>query len=288
MWFPTKVSSRTWWDSAKRLAGITEFVVHDCVDVVLVPFMKLRSACGHGVLGVEHGGQFLVLHFDEGESLFRRSFVHRRHGGHLVPDIPHGVLGQHVFVVSRRRDAVLRIGHVGAGEHRQDPVQRFGPGRVDALDPAMGDGGTEDLAVNHVRERDIARINGPSRHFVVGVDARDGDTDGVMLRPGRTLPFPLFFASAISVLAAVLHGAQNTGVPGAAAHVARQRFFYLFVGGIRLLFKQRGGGGDHTRRAETALYAALVHERLLQRGRFTVIRQTFHRGDGLARHFGSQ
>ena len=112
------------------LEDVVRRVLNPGVDVLAA--MKLRGAGKHGLLGVEHGGKHLVVHFHQPAALLRGGLGFGDHGGDPLADEPRdvvehvGVVGIDVeIVVTGRREGPPR--HVLPGENRMDPRQRRAP-----------------------------------------------------------------------------------------------------------------------------------------------------------------
>ena len=88
------------------------------------PRVQCRSVRLHGLVGVEHRIQLLVLNVDEQQRLFSHSLGLGRNRGHLLADEPHHVPGQHRHVPQPA--AHQRIGQVGGGDHRMNSRHRLG------------------------------------------------------------------------------------------------------------------------------------------------------------------
>src|SRR5512135_388264 len=78
------------------------------------------------------------------------------------------------------------------------------------------------------------------------------------------------------------HRLDNLHVARAAAEVARERRAHVVFGRMRIAPQQSFGGHDHPRRAETALRAEVLVERLLQSIDATADRETLDRLHALA------
>ena len=70
----------------------------------------------------------------------------------------------------------------------------------------------------------------------------------------------------------------------AAAEIIFQARADVLLRRLRIEFQQADPGENHARRAKAALHPVVVHERLLQRMQFPVLRQTLDGDDFLARH----
>src|SRR5258708_25746936 len=73
---------------------------------------------------------------------------------------------------------------------------------------------------------------------------------------------------------------DDLAVTGAAAQIARDGVADLYFAWARILVEQRLGGEHDARRAEAALRAAMLHQRLLQRMQSAAGRKALDRGDG--------
>src|SRR6266545_895957 len=80
----------------------------------------------------------------------------------------------------------------------------------------------------------------------------------------------------------VLDSLDDLDVARAAAQMADQCFADVVLARIRVLVQQRLGGEDETRRAESALHAAFLHERCLDLIENPAFGETFDRLDVLA------
>ena len=86
-------------------------------------------------------------------------------------------------------------------------------------------------------------------------------------------------ARVAAVLSGVLHGLDDVVVARAAAEVALEAEPDLLLGGVRVLLEQVDALHDHPRRAEPALEAVALAERLLHRVQLAVGGQPLDRGD---------
>src|SRR5216683_661420 len=104
---------------------------------------------------------------------------------------------------------------------------------------------------------------------------RGSSTRGT-LAPISLMPSPPFLDHA---LRRELHTLDDGLVAGAAADVARKLFPKLGVAQLHILPEQREGGHHEPRRAEPALEAVAVAERLLERMQRAVVLESLDRGD---------
>src|SRR5512142_1242888 len=76
-----------------------------------------------------------------------------------------------------------------------------------------------------------------------------------------------------------LHGLDDVLVAGAPAEVARHPVADLLLARVRVLLQQTVRARDHSRRAEAALQAVILVERLLQRVQLAALREALDRQD---------
>ena len=179
----------------EALLDVAEVPVHLGVDVVRVARVlrvDQRGAGGDRRLGVEDGGQLLVLDLDQAQRPLGRLLVDRGHGGHLVADVAHPLLGQDVLVVAGRAHAVARCrARPGPVITASTPGSAARPAGVDALDQPVGDGAAEDLAVDHARQAEVGGVLAAAgdlvRRVVAGHAVPDDGVVAVLLAcsPGR-------------------------------------------------------------------------------------------------------
>src|SRR6185503_16349636 len=74
------------------------------------------------------------------------------------------------------------------------------------------------------------------------------------------------------------HRRHDPPISRAPAKVPRQTYPDLLLGGIGVVSKERGRGDEHAGRAETALHAALLEERALERADLVLAGETFDGG----------
>ena len=135
------------------------------------------------VEGIEDAGQLLVVDLDQfGGAVgdLRRLGGDGDHGLALEADAirrQHRLGGEHG---SRRRlghaprqlHAQLVARHVGVGEDRRHTGKLRGRARVDPHDAGGGVGAPHDPPVEHPRQREIARVDGPAAHLLPRVRPR--------------------------------------------------------------------------------------------------------------------
>ena len=122
----------------------------------------------HGIEDVDHGGQDLVIDFDQGEGLIGRLLIDRRHAGDGVAAIEHFVARQDVIAnVLETSGPFAQINHIvliGRGkivrrDDRPHPLQSLGSGGVDGPNAGMGVGTPQNLAVKHAGQPGVAPVD---------------------------------------------------------------------------------------------------------------------------------
>src|SRR5262249_37356923 len=102
----------------------------------------------------------------------------------------------------------------------------------------------------------------------------------------RVTPIPLLPRRrrlALQAPSGIKRGRDDALVAGAAAQIAGDRDAHLLLGWVRIVAQELGQGGQHPGRAEAALQAMVVAERLLQRIELVrTWREPFDRRDGMA------
>ena len=114
----------------------------------------LRGVGGHRLLGFEDMRQHLIIHFNEVQCLLGRAFVDRRHGGHFVADETRRVIHDASAVIEPKTKP-LPLGRILVGHDRLNTGKGFRLAGVNALDPGMRMGASEDPAVEHCRDGEI-------------------------------------------------------------------------------------------------------------------------------------
>ncbi len=109
-----------------------EDVVRDVFDpgVDVLVAMNLRCAGNHGLLGVEHGGQHLVVEFHQPAALLGGGLGFGDHGGDPLADEPRDVV-EHVGVVGIDAEVVVT-------GRREGPPRHVVPGE-DGVDARNGE-----------------------------------------------------------------------------------------------------------------------------------------------------
>ena len=152
-------------------------VLQDVVGIVLV---KLGRPLLHGLLGVQHEGQHVVLHLQRPHALHGGHLVLRDDHRHIVAPVPHVAVQQmavgHVLMarvhgpwMACRGEGDVR--HVEAGDDLHHAVDGLGGAGIHGLHEAVGDLRMLDPHVQRVSGHQILIILGPSRGLVESVHA---------------------------------------------------------------------------------------------------------------------
>ncbi len=111
--------------------------------------MHLRSVLNAGCDGVEDSREVTVAHVDKGRGGKGDVPLLRQHHRHRLADIPHLVESEDRLVMKGR--AVIGVlddlGHVLAGQHRMDALDRSGRFGVDAGEHGVRLGAAHDSSV---------------------------------------------------------------------------------------------------------------------------------------------
>ncbi len=162
----------------------TEGVVDDPGDVVFPALVDDRGARFQRLLGIEHGGQHLVLHLDQVEGPFGSVDIDGGDCGDPVADVPR-LVGQYELIlvlplVCERRQTFRHhrtretaLGNVLVGDHSRHPRERLRLGGVDPDHPRVRMGAGEDPADEHPREGHVGSVHRSARRF--GGDVRTGE-----------------------------------------------------------------------------------------------------------------
>jgi len=251
-------------------------MVHAGVHVVLAArrVVDVRGAVSEGLEGVEQRRQKLVGDLDELHRPGCRGLVDGGHRRHLVAHEAHLLLGQHVLVVAGRADAVEHVRHVFAGDYGLDPGQGLGRGGVDRDDPRVRVRAGEDLAVEHVGQRDVFGEHGPTGDLGRSVGARVAAADHAacpVLVVGEGVRLGV-----AGMVPPVLDGLDDALVAAAAAQVAPEGLLDLVDRRARVAVDERLGGHHHARGAVATLDGSASHECPLQGVQRSVPLETLH------------
>ena len=133
--------------------------------------MQLGRALPQGGLGIDHGGQGLVVHADQFQRVLSLVAVFSHHHGHCVAHIPDHVFGQGrvghgpdvgVGDHPRARHGVEDTFGIGAGIDGQDTGGSGGGGSIYAVDAGMAVGTAQDGRVDHARQFNVISVRGLS------------------------------------------------------------------------------------------------------------------------------
>ena len=102
----------------------------------------------HSGEGVDHGGQILVFHIDEGDGFLGGGFVVGGHGGDgLADEVDHRA--GHYVAVAESAGTEADVGKVGAGDDGADAGQGGGTAGVNADDAGVAAVAGEKFAGQH-------------------------------------------------------------------------------------------------------------------------------------------
>ncbi len=184
------LNSTTWADPASACLQIAavEGVVDHSGDVVLPALVDHAGAGLESLLGVEHGGQLLVLHVDEVERLLGRVDVDGRHGGDPVTHVARlvrkdvlvlvlALVGEGRQPFGHHRAGEGHLGDVLVSEDRSDAREGLGFGRVDLHHPGVRVGAHEDTADEHAGQCHVGPVDGGPRRLAGRVRLGEGLAD---------------------------------------------------------------------------------------------------------------
>ena len=124
----------------------------------------------HSGEGVDHGGQILVFHTDEGDGFLGGGFVIGGHGRDgLADEVDHRA--GHYVAVAEGAGAEADVRKVGAGDDGADAEQGGGAAGVNADDAGVAAVAGEKFAGQHTGQVDVGGVGGAPGDFVVGVHA---------------------------------------------------------------------------------------------------------------------
>ena len=144
------------------------------------PLVQERGVLLHGLPGAEHRREHLVVHLNEGKSLFCNVKAGGGYGGHGVPLVQRLLIGQ---AVPAHKPYVpdLPLANVGrfigdlhkvlGGHHSLYARQLHRLARVYGLDPGVRMGAPENLAIEKSGEVDVGSVAGATRDLVQTVVA---------------------------------------------------------------------------------------------------------------------
>ena len=138
--------------------------------------VQRRSVRLHCLVGVEDGGQFLVLHVYEQQGFLDAFLGLGGDRGHLLADEAHHVAGQHRHIPQAA--AHQRVGQVGGGDHGMDARHGLRLLGVDADDAGVGEGRAQRLAPQHPRQGHVGGVDRLPGDLVRPLAADDGLADG--------------------------------------------------------------------------------------------------------------
>ena len=138
------------------------------------PLMHGRRAGFHRLIGAEHRGEDLVVHLDQGQSLFGYVRTGSGYGSHGVAFVQHLAPGQHVHAeepevldrtLGQVRQASGSLGPVGGRDDGVDTGVGLGRAGVNGPDSGVRMGAAQNLAVQQARQVLVGSIACPPGNF---------------------------------------------------------------------------------------------------------------------------
>ena len=150
-------------------------VLQDIVGIVLV---KLGRPLLHGLLGVQHEGQHVVLHLQRPHALHGGHLVLRDDHRHIVAPVPHVAVQQmavgHVLMarvhgpwMARRGEGDVR--HVEAGDDLHHAIDGLGGSGIHGLHEAVGDLRVLDPDVQSTGRHPVLVVFCAAGHLIKGI-----------------------------------------------------------------------------------------------------------------------
>ena len=147
-------------------------------DVVGEFLVELGRTLLHGLLGIQHEGQLLVLHLQGADTLHGGHLILGDDHRHIVAPIAHVPVQQvairHVLMAGIHGPGMARRGerdtrHVEAGQHLYHAVDGLGSAGVHRLDKAVGDLRVLDADIQGILRHLILIVFCPARRLVISV-----------------------------------------------------------------------------------------------------------------------
>ncbi len=251
-------------DVADMAVDLGEDVARGIVDARLPPdVVDHRRAGRHRRLGIEYGGQHLVVDDEAPAAFLRRGFAVGDHrsdalagkADHVVED--DGIVGVvAVELVPRRGEAARR--RVLPGEHGDDPGHGERLLVADRQDAGMGVRRAQELHVQQAVDRDVEGVTRLAGHHG---------------RPGRRRHIAAARRGRVGLVdvAHAAHGVLDGAISGAPAQIAFEGIGE--VGALGLV--EARSRDDHARCAKSALEALGLQKGALHRMQGAVIREAF-------------
>ena len=171
MTFPlSNRSSRTMYDSAKRLLHVAEIPVVFDAHVVWPVVVDNGGALFERLLRVEDAGQLLVVDFDKLARLLGDILICGCDRRHSLMEIAHFLHGKGRLVPGGCHEAPRPAPEILRGYDALDARQPFRAARIDTENPPMGNRRPGHLAPEHVREAKVGCILRLAHHLLPGVD----------------------------------------------------------------------------------------------------------------------
>ena len=261
----------------ERVIGLPLVARLPVVDVVggltlfLVP--NHRRAGLQRLRWVNHRGQHLVTHVDQGQRISGDVGIGRDYAGDLLALETDFVGRQHGLRVpgEGRHPGQLVLFEELACYHRHHPGESLSGGGVDGVDAGMSERAAQDRHVQHSRQHDVVDVVALAADEAVVFLPLDALADKPLERClNRHNSTPCDGArrhrrGLLHLDGGATDGLDDVHVSRAATDVPRESPANLFFRWIGIVGEQREAAEHHPRRAEPALQAVLLFERLLDR-----------------------
>ena len=158
-------------------------------DVVCRVGMQLRRARLHGLLGIEHCRQFLVLDVDQIECRLGNFDCRRSYRSHRLANVTHDFTVHHLEIEHHagrlHRDeeyrAELDLRHVLGQQNRLHTGQSLGARSIDADNARMRIRTAQHLGMQHSGQAHIDRVALAARHLVIRIGPLNAVPDDIHL-----------------------------------------------------------------------------------------------------------
>ena len=150
-------------------------VLEDISGIILMDLRRIRL---HGLLNVQHEGQFLVLHLQRPDALHGRHLVLRDDHGHIVAVVADMAVQQvavrHILMTGVHGPGVARRGkgnirYVKAGQHLHHAVDGLRRRRIHGLHEAVGDLRVLDPDVQSTGRHPVLVVFCAPGHLIKGI-----------------------------------------------------------------------------------------------------------------------
>ena len=137
--------------------------------------MQEGRAGRHGLGGVEQRRKLFVLDLDQIQGFQGGVFVDGGHAGHRLAHVTNAVHGVNGLI--GQHHPPIRVGVVRSRNDRPDSRQTLRPLRIDAQNPGMGQGASQDLRVEHPGPDHVRPVHRHPARLLVTVPPLVGGPD---------------------------------------------------------------------------------------------------------------